>query len=205
MRQELSEAALNSGKIEAIRRAATHVFATKGYHTATVSEIAKEAGVGKGTVYFYFASKEDVLLAILEHHFDQMVTLLERIEHLDTDPAEAARLVLRDIVRRLKEDPELFKIMEQQPLLYHERVKERFEESFRIMVDRTARLLQSGIDAGVLRSFDPQIAASVLLNTAASFPLYLSMHQDKPQDEVLDHLADEVGDLIWAALRNPRN
>jgi len=201
--REISEAARQSGKLEAIREAAIHVFAAKGYHDATISEIAAEANVGKGTVYFYYASKEDILLAILEYHFDRMITLIEQIEHFDVEPAEATRMVIRDIVRRLEEDPDLFKIMEQQPLLYHERVKERFEASFRQMVKRTERLLRAGIDAGVLRCFDTRVAASVLLNIAASFPLYLSLHDDRPQEGLLDRLADELGDLIWAALRHP--
>jgi len=200
--REISEAARQSGKLEAIREAAIRVFDAKGYHDATVSEIAAEANVGKGTVYFYYASKEDVLLAILEYHFDQMISLIERIEHLDVDPAIAAQMVLRDIIRRLEEDPDLFKIMEQQPLLYHERVKERFEASFGQMVTRTETLLRKGIDAGILRPFDTRVAASVLLNIAASFPLYLSLHNDRPQDGLLDHLSEELGDLVWAALRN---
>jgi len=201
--REISEAARKTGKLEAIREAAVRVFARKGYHSATVSEIATEAGVGKGTVYFYFASKEDLLLAILECHFDQMITALERIEAMAVDPEEATRLVLRDIVRRLEEDPNLFRIMEQQPLLYHERVKERFEESFSLMVERTARLLQSGIDAGILRPLDTRLAASVLLNTAAAFPLYLSLYQAGEREGQLDHLAEELSNLVWSAIRNP--
>ncbi len=201
--REISEAARQSGKLEAIRKAAIRVFAVKGYHEATVSEIAAEADVGKGTVYFYYASKEDILLAILEYHFDQMIGLIEQIEELDVDPALATRMIVRDTIRRLEADPDLFKIMQQQPLLYHERVKERFEVLFEQMVERIERVLRAGIDAGVLRSFDPRVAASVLLNIAASVPLYLSLYKDRPQERLLDHLADELGDLVWAALRQP--
>jgi len=132
-----------------------------------------------------------------------MIAAIEQIEHLDVAPDEATRIVLRDMVGRLKDDPDLFRIMEQQPLLYHERVKERFEALFRQMVDRTAQLLQAGIDAGVLRQFDTRLAASVLLNAAASFPLYLSLQDARPEEGLLDHLADELSDLIWAALRRP--
>ena len=67
-------------KREAIRDAAVKVFAAKGYHTATVSEVAEVANVGKGTVYFYYASKEDLLLEILVYHFDQMMSVIEQIE-----------------------------------------------------------------------------------------------------------------------------
>jgi AcrR family transcriptional regulator len=45
--------------------AATTVFAEKGFHRATIKDIARVAGIADGTIYTYFASKTDVLLAIL--------------------------------------------------------------------------------------------------------------------------------------------
>ena len=45
--------------------AATRVFAEKGFHRATIKEIAHVAGIADGTIYTYFASKTEVLLAIL--------------------------------------------------------------------------------------------------------------------------------------------
>src|SRR5437763_2622239 len=60
--------------------AATRVFAEKGFHRATIKDIARVAGIADGTIYTYFASKTDVLLAILnrlnetterEQHFAQ--------------------------------------------------------------------------------------------------------------------------------------
>jgi TetR/AcrR family fatty acid metabolism transcriptional regulator len=46
--------------------AATKVFAEKGFHRATVKEIARVAGIADGTIYTYFASKDEVLLAVLD-------------------------------------------------------------------------------------------------------------------------------------------
>ena len=47
--------------------AATSVFAAQGFATADVQEIAKKTGVGKGTIYRYFASKEELFLAAVDH------------------------------------------------------------------------------------------------------------------------------------------
>ncbi len=48
-----------------ILEAARHVFALRGYHAATIDQIATHAGVAKGTVYLYFDSKRDLFLASL--------------------------------------------------------------------------------------------------------------------------------------------
>jgi len=45
--------------------AATQVFAEKGFHRATIKDIARVAGIADGTIYTYFPSKTDVLLGIL--------------------------------------------------------------------------------------------------------------------------------------------
>lgn len=55
------------GKRELIIEAAEKVFSEKGFFQAKVEEIAAEAGVGKGTVYEYFSSKQEVFQEMLKH------------------------------------------------------------------------------------------------------------------------------------------
>ena len=56
---------LISARRTQILDAATTVFAEKGFHRATIKDIARQAGIADGTIYTYFASKTEVLLAIL--------------------------------------------------------------------------------------------------------------------------------------------
>src|SRR5258708_19075831 len=53
----------NQGRI---LQAARKVFAQHGYHGATIEEIAEEAGLSNGAVYYNFANKEDLFLALLD-------------------------------------------------------------------------------------------------------------------------------------------
>lgn len=46
--------------------AALHVFASKGYHAASISDLVDAAGVARGTFYLYFESKNDVFVALLD-------------------------------------------------------------------------------------------------------------------------------------------
>lgn len=50
-----------SDKYQTILEAAIRVFARSGYHSSTVSQIAREAGVADGTIYLYFKNKDDIL------------------------------------------------------------------------------------------------------------------------------------------------
>src|SRR5467141_5385228 len=53
-------------KRDAILRAATDVFADRGFFNAQVADVARAAGVAAGTVYLYFRSKDDLLVSIFE-------------------------------------------------------------------------------------------------------------------------------------------
>src|SRR5215204_7132953 len=60
-------------KREAILRAATAVFAEKGFFNSKVADIAKAAGVADGTVYLYFKNKDDVLHSIFDRAMDEFI------------------------------------------------------------------------------------------------------------------------------------
>ena len=64
--------------------AAERVFAHKGYHSATTSEVAKEAGVSKGLVFNYFATKELLLEAVVVRR------LVENFSYWTDDPPTGA-------------------------------------------------------------------------------------------------------------------
>jgi AcrR family transcriptional regulator len=80
----------SEGEQEDTRRslldAAAKLIAERGYRGMTVNEIVARAGLSKGTFYWYFSCKDDVLFAVLEEHIDR--PLYELIELLKTAPAE---------------------------------------------------------------------------------------------------------------------
>ena len=70
-----------ANKRELILAAAREIFGEKGYHSTTSEEIAKKAGVGKGTIYQYFESKQDIFLQMhmqyLKQYSENVVALIQ--------------------------------------------------------------------------------------------------------------------------------
>lgn len=64
--------AVAADKRVAILEAAQGVFAERGFHEATVEEIAERAGIGKGTVYLYFESKKDLLVSLVVQKLSEL-------------------------------------------------------------------------------------------------------------------------------------
>src|SRR5215204_2301451 len=57
---------------------AKRVFAERGFHAANISHICEAAGIGRGTLYQYFANKRSVLTAILRESLERVRALMER-------------------------------------------------------------------------------------------------------------------------------
>jgi len=62
--------AITGARKTQILDAASQVFAEKGFHRATIKDVAQTAGVADGTIYNYFANKNDLLVALLERLAD---------------------------------------------------------------------------------------------------------------------------------------
>jgi TetR/AcrR family fatty acid metabolism transcriptional regulator len=66
----------NDQKRISILKAAGKVFPRKGFHQTLMDDIAREAGIGKGTIYRYFHSKEDLFFNILDNGMDEIYNIM---------------------------------------------------------------------------------------------------------------------------------
>lgn len=137
-----------------IREAAVTVFATKGYHDARVSDIAKEAGVAHGLVYHYFAGKEQLLQDVFQRTWKNIELGLRSIEEAE---GASARDQLADIVRLLlgsyRMSPDLVRVVVLEVTRSgHLRAQvDEIAEAFSII----ERIITSGQDRGELRADIP--------------------------------------------------
>src|SRR5712691_3898321 len=83
-----------------LRDAAAVVFSARGYHAASLDEIADAAGFTKGAVYSNFASKEDLFLALIRERQTQMLEAFFAAAEADAHD-ETAPPTITDVFRRL--------------------------------------------------------------------------------------------------------
>ena len=82
-------------KRDLILAAAREIFGEKGYHSTTSEEIAKRAGVGKGTIYQYFESKHDIFLQMHIQYLQQYSESVSALIHEDSTFEENMRRIIR--------------------------------------------------------------------------------------------------------------
>ena len=79
---------------DAILDATDRLLALFGYRKMTVEDIAAEAGIGKGSIYLHFSSKEEVVLSHIDRIVDRLRERLKEIARSDATAAERLRLML---------------------------------------------------------------------------------------------------------------
>ena len=148
-------AATSDRRIEILKSAAA-AFRRRGYHGASVDEIASALEMTKGNLYYYFKNKEDILFACHDYSLDLLLTLMADVQAEQSSPeAKLRRLVLAFVHLILDElhataltlDPEALS----PPLLKKIIAKrDQFDHGMR-------DIIQEGIDQGVFTPGDPKL------------------------------------------------
>jgi AcrR family transcriptional regulator len=182
-----------------ILRAASRVFAEKGFDGATVEDVAHAAGVAKGTVYLYFASKQDVYQAAFARNIaDLKERTLAAIAAAPTVPL--ALLAFIDTrLAYFEEHRAFFAVYLAESgrtgLLRGLIEAARLEE-----IGQLTELLQRAMDDGVVRVTGARAAAFAVLDLAHSVGI---QRMRGWTDATADDATALVFDLIWKGLAAP--
>lgn len=205
----MSERSLDNDKLRHIARAALAVFSRHGFHRATIQEVADEAGIGKGTIYLYFPSKDRLLEYTLQTVVEDYLSELK--EALGGGPG--------DVPGRLRK---LFVFAVNAAYSQQDRARLMLEGSTGMSEDfkrwllclrqstlmEAASLVQAGVDEGTIRPVDPLATAHIIIGTLTSLvattlwdpehmPLYVSGETVGANPE---SVVDRVFEVLWGTL-----
>ncbi|MCO6487502.1 MAG: TetR/AcrR family transcriptional regulator [Phaeodactylibacter sp.] len=97
--------------MEAIKKAAMELFAHNGYHSTSISQIAKEAGISKGLLYNYFDSKEDLLHDIIMEAVDMGEQIMGDVLSSPEEAAQQLRSMTEVTFEVVRKDLHYWKLM----------------------------------------------------------------------------------------------
>lgn len=147
-----------------ILRSARSVFIEKGYVEARVEDVAKRAGLSKGAVYFYYASKRELFMALVLEEHENTYSFLDRADK-DSRPAAVKILELGrkylDYFAGLTSPPRFFLMMCEQAIR-DEEIREECQAIHQRFVDAVTRILAQGVAEGTFRPLDPLAVAQLL-------------------------------------------
>ena len=84
----------------AILDAASRVFASRPFHEVLIDSIASDAGIGKGTIYRYFETKEDLYFATVIHVMEGLAAELDKVSRTEASAARKLEAIATSILGR---------------------------------------------------------------------------------------------------------
>ena len=181
---------------EQIIDAAMHVFAQKGFTKATNKDIAREAGITPGLIYYYFESKDALLNAIVETRSPLQVISSLSPEELALPPEMFLRMLVMRILGIMEGENMVGLIRVMLPEMIHNPTVSSIPASlFQRVFGLIGKYFEAKVASGELRPIDTLLAVQVLIGSLIGFilrrqiihdPIALAYSQEQIADAVLD-------------------
>ncbi len=176
-------------KLESILRTSAAIFAEKGYHQASIREIACATRVSLSGLYYYFRSKEELLFLIQDHAFGTLLQNLERMLEGVTDPHRKIRLLIENHLRYFVNN------MAEMKVLSHE--SDSLSGDFHERVAAKKRRL-SEIAAEILRELRPDEELDIRVSVFGLFGMmnWLYNWYRPDRDVPVERLAEDISRIF---------
>ena len=148
---------------QAIVDASARIFAQRGYHATGITELCTANDLGKGALYHYIGSKEELLAAIHDRVMDEVMAGADRVAEAGGSPSEQLAMLgdeLLDVIHRYPDHVWVF--LHEFPALTGDRA-ERFRRRRREYERQVEGVLLAGVESGEFRQLDPRLTAMAWL------------------------------------------
>ncbi len=188
---------------------AAYVFARDGYEGASMSRIAGEAGVSKGTLYNYFTSKAELFSAYVRRECVRSITTMYDDFDWSSPPAEALQQIGLRMFRMLLSEKALtiYRMVVAEAEKFPELASSFYAEGPARSVAHLAAYLRSAAAQGMLRLDDPEFAAEqffALIQTHLCMKRRLRLIEMPSQAE-LEHVIGEAVRMFLSTYEAARN
>ncbi len=144
-----------------IINAAEDVFTQKGFNEARMDDIADETGLSKGTLYLYFKSKDDLIIAILDRMFQREMKQMEGLDQADLSAADAiwkmTKAVTNNILGFVRIVPIVYQFL---ALAFRNKyVQKALKKYINQYIDTITLIIEQGIKSGEFRKVNAREVA----------------------------------------------
>ncbi|MFO7679806.1 MAG: TetR/AcrR family transcriptional regulator [Chloroflexota bacterium] len=145
--------------------AAARLFARKGFHATRMQDIADELGMQKGSLYYYFKSKDELLSSLVAGSVQEAQSSLQAILDSTHAPGQKLALAIEEHLRILQQNADLHLINTQEILMsLDEETAVTIEALLKSYENTWAAILQEGVNTGEFRpDLDQKIVIKALL------------------------------------------
>jgi AcrR family transcriptional regulator len=189
-----------------IVEAARRLFGAKGYFGATLDDVAREAGITKGTIYLYFASKEALFGEVVRAYADEMFGAL-RAEAASGRPGHARdllRLLVTQLLRvfRRPDYQAMVRLIVGEAGRFPDEVEAIYQDVLLERLRQLAALFEAAMDRGEMRRMDPLLVARCAVGMVWHFALVQeTLCGERVTSWPEPVVVDTFSRILWEGLR----
>ena len=181
-------------KRQLILRAAAEIFSSKGYHSAKIEDIAQQAGVGKGTVYEYFQSKDQLFRDTLKEGANAIAQIIQ--EHIDRETTTRGKLIA--FTRKNIEMGRRYRVLSKITMMVTSIMDDSFHdwlmEMHKAWLAAIEKIIREGVETGQIKPIDINCFAHVFSGGIGIIASPLVEVDINPENE--EHMAAEIVDYF---------
>jgi TetR/AcrR family transcriptional regulator, cholesterol catabolism regulator len=173
-----------------ILQSAAQVFRQKGFHGASMADIAEAVSLQKASLYHHFGSKQEILLELLDRALEMVTAHMAEVMQGDVSTEEKLRLAMRAYLKTLSEQADLVSVLllefrSLDPELYTRHIpnRDRFEQMWR-------DLIQQGVADGTFACENIPLTARGLFGLMNWTITWYRQDGKMSIEQIADHFAD---------------
>jgi AcrR family transcriptional regulator len=188
-------------RVADIMLTARAVFREKGYNDAVIAEIAERAGVVEGTIYRYFAGKRDLLIKVVEHWYEEMLTDYDRQLQGIRGTWNRLRFMVWRHLSVIHNDPAMCSLIFNELRSGPEYRETAVFELNREYTNRTLAIVQDAMDGGEFRTGIPLRVVRDMIYGGVEHHIWSFLRGEG--DFSPEESADAITDIIYRGLARP--
>lgn len=181
---------------ELLLKAAIEEFAREGYKGANINSISINAGFAKGTIYNYFASKRDLMYALIDEIASSHLNFVTEQVYAETDPEKRLRRFFEAgfswVSTNLPQGRLLFATLNGPDQEFKVRMFEAYQPMFQLVAND---ILKTGMEQGIFRQAEPGSTAGLIMT------IYLGTGSQVNDQGQQWFPPDMVSDFVLRALK----
>jgi AcrR family transcriptional regulator len=182
-------------RIEILKSAAA-AFRRRGYHGASVDEIASALDMTKGNLYYYFQNKEEILFACHDYSLDELLGLMDEVRAEATRPDDKLRKLILAFVHMMLDELQgtalTLDLQALSPALMKRVIakRDRFDQGLR-------EIIRQGMDDGLFRAGDPKMIGFAIMGAVNWITKWFDPSGPMSSEQIGQRFADYlVGGLL---------
>lgn len=201
-RSEIQNEQIRAERVEQIIKAATKIYLRDGIHKMEMGNIAKELGVGRGTVYHYYNNKFEILKVVISNMINEGIELINKTLNTEDDALTKLEKFFRMQINMILNQPKVFNFYKNFyndiPIVFGDESEAIMKAFYANQYEPIIRTFKEAIDNKQLIEMDPLLMSQILWGALiGAITIYINPDTFNKEPKV----ADDILEILFNGIK----